>query len=81
VVVGNQGGDTQRLGPGDTIQAGDAVIDRDDEVRCLFGGQIDDGRGEAVAEFEPVGQQEIDLGAEGAQGTDADSRGGAPSQS
>ena len=64
MVVGDQRGDAQLVGAGNAFQAGDAVVDGDDQVGRLLGGNVDDFRREAVAEFEAVGQQKIDMGAE-----------------
>ena len=61
---------------GDAFQAGDAVIDGDDQVGRLLGGDIDDFRRQAVAELEAVREQEIDIGTERFQGAHADGRGG-----
>jgi hypothetical protein len=76
VVVGDQRGDAVLLGAGDAFQAGDAVVDGDDQVGRLLGGDIDDFRRQAVAELEAVGEQEIDIGAERFQGAHADGGGG-----
>ena len=76
VMVGDQRRDAQFAGAGDALQAGDAVIDGDDQVGRLFGGQFDDFRRQAVAELEAVGNQEIDVGAERLQGAHADCGGG-----
>ena len=64
VVVGDQGGDTVLLGTGDAFQAGDAVVDGNDQVRGLLGGKVDDFWREAIAELETIRQQEVDVRAQ-----------------
>ena len=59
----------------DPFHAGDAVVDGDDEVGLAGGGEVDDFRRQAVAQLEAVGNQEIDFGAQGLQGPQADGAG------
>ncbi len=75
VVVGDQRRDAVFAGAIDPFDTGDAVVDGDDEVGRLFGGDVDDFRRQAVAELEAVGEQEIDGGAEHFQGAHADGGG------
>ena len=76
VVVGDDGGDAVLPRGGHAFDAGDAVIHGDQQVGLHAGGQFDDGRGEAVAVFEAVGNQVADLGPEGPQGAHAHGTGG-----
>jgi len=76
VVVGDQRGDAVLLGAGDTFQAGDTVVDGDDQVGRLLGGDIDDFRRQAVAELEAVGDEEMDVGPQRLEGAHADGGGG-----
>ena len=76
VVVGDQRRDAELAGAIDALDAGDAVVDGDDQVGRLLRGEVDDFRRQAVAELEAVGQQEIDVGAEHLQGAHADGGGG-----
>ena len=64
VVVGDQHLDAERCRRGDAVVARDAVVDGDDEARRACRRLRDDFRREAVAVFEPVGDDEIDDGAE-----------------
>ena len=76
VVVGDQRRDAVFAGAVDALDAGDAVVDGDDQVGRLLRGDVDDFRRQPVAELEAVGQQEIDVGAEHLQGAHADGGGG-----
>ena len=76
VVVGNQRGDAQRTGFFDAVDAGDAVIDGNDQVGFAVRGELDDGRGEAVAIFKTVRHQIGDVGAHRAQPAHGDRAGG-----
>ena len=76
VVVGNQRGDAQRTGFFDAVDAGDAVIDGNDQVGFAVRGELDDGRGEAVAIFKTVRHQIGDVGAHRAQPAHGDRTGG-----
>ena len=59
------------------VDAGDAVVDGDDDVGCLFArGQFHDFRREAVAILEAVGDDVVDRGAHGAQPAQGDGAGG-----
>ena len=76
VVVGDQRRDAVFAGAVDALDAGDAVVDGDDQVGRLLRGDVDDFRRQPVAELEAVGQQEVDVGAEHFQGAHADGGGG-----
>ena len=76
MVVGDQRRDAVFAGAVDALDAGDAVVDSDDEVGRLLRGDVDDLRRQPVAELEAVGQQEIDVGTEHFQGAHADGGGG-----
>ncbi len=76
VVVGDQRGDAEFAGAGDAFEAGDAVVDGDDEVGRLPRGDIDDFRRQAVAELEAVRDEEIDVGAERLERAHAERGGG-----
>ena len=43
------------------LDAGHAIVDRDDQRRPARGGAVDDFRRQAIAEPKPVGHQEIDV--------------------
>ena len=60
----------------DAFDAGDAVVDGDDEIGRSLRGDIDDFRRQPVAELEAVRQQKVDIGAEHLQRAHADGRGG-----
>jgi hypothetical protein len=64
VVVGDQRGDAELPGAGDAVDAGDAVVNGDDELRLFRRRQLDDVGGESVAVGEAVRDQIIDLCAE-----------------
>jgi hypothetical protein len=64
MVVGDQRRDAVLLCAGDAFEAGDAVVDSDDQVVRLLRGDIDDFRRSAVPELEAVGEQEVYVGAE-----------------
>ena len=61
VVVGDQGGDAELRWRGHAVDAGDAVIDGDDQVGLALCGEIDDLRRQAVAVVKAVGHQIVDL--------------------
>ena len=64
VMVGDDHLDAAPVGFGHAVDAGDAVVDRDDDVRALFRcGQRDDFRRQAIAVLEAVGHDVVDLGA------------------
>jgi len=80
VMVGDQGGDAQFPSPGHAFEAGDAVIHGDDQIRLALGGEVHDGRREAIAQGETVRHQVVHRGAatggQQAQGADAEGAGG-----
>ncbi len=59
----------------DAIHARDAVVDGDQKPRLHSRGERHDFRREPVAEFEPVGNDEIDVGAHHSQAPHADGAG------
>ena len=73
VMIGDKHIDTASLCLGHTVNAGDTVIHRHDDVR-RFGlcGECDDFRGQAVTVFEAVGYDVIDTRTQGAQAADRD---------
>ena len=58
------------------VDAGDAVVDGDEEARLHLRGERDDLRRQAVAVLEAVGHDEVDVGAHRAQAAHADRAGG-----
>ncbi len=77
VVVGDQHLEPGRLGRGHAVDAGDAVVDGDQQLGLALQGHGDDFRGQAVAVLEAVGHQVIDMRrAEHAQAEHADRAGG-----
>jgi hypothetical protein len=54
VMVGDQHGDAQFVGARHSLDAGDAVVNGDDEIGRALGRQFDDFRRQAVAVFEAV---------------------------
>ena len=57
VMISHQHTDTQILSGRHALDAGDTVVDSDNQVRCLRGRQIDNFRGQAVAKLEAIGHQ------------------------
>ena len=77
MVVGHHHFDAAPVGFGHAVDAGDAVVDGDDDVRFLFPcGQFDDLRRQAVAVFKAIGHDEIDACAHGAQAAQRHGAGG-----
>ena len=73
VMIGDEHIDAASLCLGHTIDAGDAVIDRNDDVRRFFlCGERDDFRRQAVTIFEAIGYDVIDNCTHGAQTADRD---------
>jgi len=64
VVVGDQRCNAELPGAGNAVDAGDAVVNGDDELRLLRRGKLDDVGGESVAIGEAVRYQIIDVCAE-----------------
>ena len=62
MVVGDEHVDAGGARRGDTLEAGDAVVDREQQVRLRALGEIDDLGRESVTELETVRHQETDLG-------------------
>ena len=62
MVVGDQHVDAEFGRTRDAIDAGDAVVDRDQQVRLALRGEFDDLRRQPVAVLEAVGHQIIDFG-------------------
>ncbi len=71
-MVGDQHVDTARMRCGNALDAGDAVVDRDDQPRQLRCGERDDLGGQPVTELETVGYQEVDRGTHRAETAHAD---------
>ena len=67
MMIGDDHPDRQRIGTFHALDAGHAVVDRNDPVRMPLGGQLDQFRGQPVAEFEAVGYQIVHIGAHRAQ--------------
>ncbi len=67
VMVGDQHVDAARGRRRDAVDARDAVVDGDEQARLHLRGERDDLRRQAVAELEPVGHDEVDVGAHRAQ--------------
>jgi hypothetical protein len=77
MVVGDDDVDAAPVRLGHAVDAGDAVIDRDDNVGRLFARrQRDDFRRQAVTVFEAVGHDEVDRGAHRGQAPQRDGAGG-----
>ena len=77
VVVGDQHAQPGGLGRGHAVDAGDAVVHGDQQLRAFLQGDRDYLRGQPVAVFEAVRHQVVDPGrAEQAQGQHADAAGG-----
>jgi hypothetical protein len=55
VVVGDQRRDAELAGAGDALDAGDAVVDGDDQVGRALCGEVDDFRRQAVAVAKRLG--------------------------
>ena len=62
-MIGDEHIDAARMRRGDTFDAGDAVVDGDDQRRPAIGRECDDLRRHAVAVFKAVGHQEFDAAA------------------
>ena len=76
VVVGDQHFHAQAVCFGDAVDAGDAVVDGDQDVGFfLFGGEADDFRRQAVTVIKAVGYQIVHLSATAAQRTQSDRAG------
>ena len=60
----------------DALDAGDAVVDGDEQVGLALRGEVDELGRQAVAELEAVGHEVVDVGAERAQRAHADRAGG-----
>ncbi|MNS50718.1 hypothetical protein D3C72_833740 [compost metagenome] len=79
VVVGDQYFEASLFGSGHAFDAGDAVVDGDQQLRLAGQCDLDDFRGQAVAIFEAVRHQIVDMRrTEQAQTEHADSAGGRP---
>ncbi|MNR07238.1 hypothetical protein D3C85_1233540 [compost metagenome] len=77
VVVGDQHREARRLGRRHAVEAGDAVVHCDQQLRLLVQRHGDDLRGQAVAVLEAVGHQIVDMRrAQHAQRQHADRAGG-----
>jgi hypothetical protein len=76
VVIGDEHVDPERGSGRNTLHAGDPVVDGDEQVGVALRGQRDDLRCKPVAEFEAVGHDEVDVGAERAQSAHAHGAGG-----
>ena len=76
VMIGDEYVDAESRGLFDPFDAGDAVVDRNQEVGFAAGRQPDDFRGESVAVFETVRHQVFDFCAEPLQAQHADRAGG-----
>jgi hypothetical protein len=74
--VGHHDVDAARVGGRHAVDAGDAVVDRDDHIRLLPGGQFDDFRRQAVAVLEAVRHDVVDARAQHAQAAHPDRAGG-----
>ena len=61
VMIGDEHVDTERACRGDAGQAGDTVVDGDDQRRLLRRGERDDLRRQSVPELEAVRHQKIDI--------------------
>src|SRR5215831_19616256 len=72
MMVGDEHVDTRRMCCGDSFDARDAVVDRDNEMGLSLRGERNDLRSQPVAELESVGNQKIDAGAHRLQAADAD---------
>ncbi|MNZ19294.1 hypothetical protein D3C78_363190 [compost metagenome] len=62
VVIGHQYFQARSLGGCHAFDAGDAVVDGDQQLRLALQGHLDDLRGQAIAVLEAVGHQVIDMG-------------------
>ena len=60
-MIGDQHVDAERARGRDAVDAGDAVVDGDDQRRLRCRRERDDLRRQAVAELEAVGHQEVDV--------------------
>ena len=60
-MIGDEYVDSALMSSGDPFDTGDAVVDRNDELRSAFGGQRDNFRSESITELEAVRNQKIDL--------------------
>jgi hypothetical protein len=77
VVVGDDDFDAARTRRLDTVDAGDAVVDGDDDVRRgRARRQLDDLRRQAIAVFEAVRHDVVDAGAHRAQAAQGGGAGG-----
>jgi hypothetical protein len=79
VVISDQHVDAERIGRCHAIDAGDAVIDRNQQFRLArrtAGGQRDDLRRQAITVLEAVRHQILDLAAKHAQAAHRDRAGG-----
>ena len=79
VVIGDQHVDAERVGRFHAVDAGDAVVDRDQQIRLArraARGQRDDLGRQAVAVFEAVRHQIVDLRAEHPQAAHGHGAGG-----
>jgi len=72
MVVGDQHVDTARLRGCNAIDAADAVVDGDDELRAASHCECDDFRRQSIAEFETIWHDEIDRRAERTQSLHSD---------
>jgi hypothetical protein len=77
VMVGDDDVDAQPIRREHAVDAGDAIVDRDDDVGRLFArGERHDFRREAVAVFKAVRDDVVDLRSHGAQAAQRDGAGG-----
>jgi hypothetical protein len=74
-MIGHEHVDAAGVGRRDAVDAGDPVVDRDQEIGLAAGGQLDDLGREPVAVFEPIGHEVVDLRAEHAQPAHGDRAG------
>ncbi len=76
MVVGDQHRDAECVRRRHAFHRSDAVVHGHQQIGLALGGKLDDVGSQAVAVFEPVGHDEIDVRAEHAQAAHADRAGG-----
>ena len=76
VVIGDERGDAELARARHAFDAGDAVVDGDEEIGPALRGELDQLGREPVAELEAVGHEVLRVRAKGTQRADADRAGG-----
>ena len=76
MMIGDQHVDAPCVGGRDTFDAGDAVIDGDEQLRRTLRGKRHDFCGQSIAELEAIGHDEVDARPQRAQAAYGDRAGG-----